>query len=85
MDVANSAIAVAAAAVVVSLAMIPVAAWQEQREWETFKSNPAKRGAGGRGGIRTHGGLAPTPVFKTGALNHSATLPHAAAAAQRNL
>ncbi len=32
-------------------------------------------GASGRGGIRTHGTLAGTPVFKTGALNHSATLP----------
>ena len=30
---------------------------------------------GGGGGIRTHGGLSPTPVFKTGALNHSATPP----------
>ena len=30
---------------------------------------------GGRGGIRTHGTLSRTPVFKTGALNHSATLP----------
>ena len=30
---------------------------------------------GGRGGIRTHGELAPTAVFKTAALNHSATLP----------
>ena len=30
---------------------------------------------GGRGEIRTHGTLAGTPVFKTGALNHSATLP----------
>ena len=30
---------------------------------------------GGRGGIRTHGRLSPTPVFKTGALNRSATLP----------
>src|SRR5688500_17180385 len=29
----------------------------------------------GRGGIRTPGGLSPTPVFKTGALNHSATRP----------
>ena len=29
----------------------------------------------GRGGIRTHGGVAPTPVFKTGAFNHSATRP----------
>src|SRR5437762_13521251 len=33
--------------------------------------------SGGRGGIRTHGTLAGTPVFKTGALNHSATLPSA--------
>ena len=33
------------------------------------------RMAGGRGGIRTHGRLAPTAVFKTAALNHSATLP----------
>src|ERR1035437_6299317 len=31
---------------------------------------------GGRGGIRTHGTLAGTPVFKTGALNRSATLPN---------
>ena len=31
--------------------------------------------AGGWGGIRTPGGREPTPVFKTGALNHSATHP----------
>jgi hypothetical protein len=31
--------------------------------------------AGGWGGIRTHGELAPTAVFKTAALNHSATHP----------
>jgi hypothetical protein len=31
--------------------------------------------SGGRGGIRTHERVAPLPVFKTGALNHSATLP----------
>ena len=30
---------------------------------------------GGGGGIRTHGGESPTPVFKTGALDHSATPP----------
>ncbi len=30
---------------------------------------------GGEGGIRTHGRLAPTAVFKTAALNHSATSP----------
>src|SRR3984885_14968926 len=31
---------------------------------------------GGRGGIRTHGRVAPTPDFESGAFNHSATLPH---------
>ena len=30
---------------------------------------------GGEGGIRTHGRLSPTAVFKTAALNHSATSP----------
>src|SRR2546423_5779067 len=33
---------------------------------------------GGWGGIRTHGTLAGTPVFKTGALNRSATHPRLA-------
>src|SRR4051794_38464154 len=35
-------------------------------------------GTSGWGGIRTHGRVSPTPVFKTGALNHSATHPYAA-------
>ena len=30
---------------------------------------------GGEGGIRTHGGRKPTPVFETGAIDHSATSP----------
>ena len=30
---------------------------------------------GGEGGIRTHEGLSPLPVFKTGAFNRSATSP----------
>ena len=30
---------------------------------------------GGRGGIRTHGTVARTPDFESGAFNHSATLP----------
>ena len=34
-----------------------------------------KKRAGGEGGIRTPGGVSPTPVFKTGAINHSATSP----------
>ena len=38
----------------------------------------SRRKSGGWGGIRTHGKLAPTPVFKTGALNRSATHPRAA-------
>ncbi len=33
------------------------------------------RVSGGEGGIRTHGGIATTPVFKTGAFDHSATSP----------
>src|SRR5260221_1821334 len=33
--------------------------------------------AGGRSGIRTHERVAPLPVFKTGALNHSAIRPRA--------
>ena len=37
---------------------------------ECFNQN-----GGGQGGIRTHGRLAPTAVFKTAALNHSATCP----------
>ena len=40
-------------------------------------ANNGEQCTGGRGGIRTHGTLAGTPVFKTGALNRSATLPNA--------
>ena len=36
---------------------------------------------GGGGGIRTHERLAPLPVFKTGAMNRSATPPRAASVA----
>ncbi len=38
-----------------------------------LKANDSE--TGGRGGIRTHGGLAATTVFKTVSLNHSDTLP----------
>jgi hypothetical protein len=31
--------------------------------------------SGGEGGIRTPGGLSPTAVFKTAAIDHSATSP----------
>jgi hypothetical protein len=44
-------------------------------ELESGMSGSDKQRTGGRGGIRTHGTLAGTPVFKTGALNRSATLP----------
>jgi hypothetical protein len=39
--------------------------------------------SGGWGGIRTHGGREPTPVFKTGALNRSATHPRPLALAAK--
>jgi hypothetical protein len=32
---------------------------------------------GGEGGIRTHGGVTPTPVFETGLFNRSSTSPEA--------
>ena len=38
-------------------------------------SNSIKLCGGGGGGIRTHGTLSRTPVFKTGAFDHSATPP----------
>jgi hypothetical protein len=41
----------------------------------TAGSTSYKKGVGGQGGIRTHGELPPTTVFKTVALNHSATCP----------
>ena len=34
-----------------------------------------REGKGGEGGIRTHGTLTGTPVFKTGAINRSTTSP----------
>ena len=39
----------------------------------------ARMGTGGEGGIRTHGRLAPTSVFETDAIDHSATSPQAVA------
>jgi hypothetical protein len=38
-------------------------------------ANNSEFNIGGRSGIRTHEGADPLPVFKTGALNHSAILP----------
>ncbi len=48
--------------------------WRHQHSEQHHTAGQCRRN-GGRGGIRTHGALAGTPVFKTGALNHSATLP----------
>src|SRR5262245_18968266 len=42
---------------------------------KSLKNKRIDHVAGGWGGIRTPGGREPTPVFKTGALNHSATHP----------
>jgi hypothetical protein len=42
---------------------------------DAASSHDARQPERGWGGIRTHGSLATTPVFKTGAFNHSATHP----------
>ena len=47
--------------------------------FQSYKNKDFIDFTGGWGGIRTHGEREPTPVFKTGALNHSATHPLAAA------
>ena len=43
--------------------------------YKTFFLNEFMELDGGGGGIRTHGRVAPSSVFKTGAFNHSATPP----------
>ncbi len=40
---------------------------------------------GGSGGIRTHERRKPLPVFKTGAFNHSATLPNSVELANKGV
>jgi hypothetical protein len=47
---------------------------RQDAEW-LQRASGEPNGGSGWGGIRTHGTLAGTPVFKTGALNHSATHP----------
>src|SRR5215210_4066584 len=52
------------------------------------RADVAVRAPSGQGEIRTHGTLAGTPVFETGAFNHSATCPEQPgnlAAAQRGV
>ena len=43
--------------------------------WWARRLTPIINYVGGEGGIRTHGPRERTPVFKTGALDHSATSP----------
>ena len=50
---------------------------EDAQDEKFFLSNNLDIATGGRGGIRTHEGLAPLAVFKTAALNRSATLPDA--------
>jgi hypothetical protein len=50
-----------------------VSPYKHGRSW--LRKRSGEQCAGGWGGIRTHGELPPTPVFKTGALNRSATHP----------
>ena len=62
-----------------------MAVWQRQdikrcgENWGNSRleaGNPRKRLTyGGEGGIRTHGGFAPTPDFESGTFDHSATSP----------
>ena len=40
-----------------------------------FKHPQVKHVISGEGGIRTHGGVTPTPVFETGLFNRSSTSP----------
>lgn len=42
---------------------------------DLHQSASTVKGQSGEGGIRTHGPVSGTPVFKTGAIGHSATSP----------
>jgi hypothetical protein len=72
----------------VAMGLLPVGATQPphraderhtRRGYSSFEHVDADTSSswpsGGEGGIRTHGPLAGTPVFKTGAINRSATSP----------
>src|SRR3954467_2295616 len=48
----------------------------KRSESESLRGGEEPGWYGGEGGIRTPGTLSGTPVFKTGAINHSATSPH---------
>ena len=54
----------------------PAVCWGRPERFSTRNCAPAaSANSGGSGEIRTHGRLATSPVFKTGAFNRSATLP----------
>ena len=46
-----------------------------RNHWKYNEITDVETENGGEGGIRTHEGLSPLPVFKTGAFNRSATSP----------
>jgi hypothetical protein len=48
---------------------------QKQKPRKYLKLQGFLFDSGGGGEIRTHGRVTPSPVFKTGAFNHSATPP----------
>ena len=49
--------------------------WLSCKNYKTLFLKELIKLDGGGGGIRTHGRVAPSSVFKTGAFNHSATPP----------
>ena len=71
------------AAVPANCVVCPDGRWNDEDSEKTRKAGERHvalwRGYGGESGIRTHGGIATTPVFKTGALNRSAISPYSAA------
>src|SRR6266852_1666253 len=65
----------------ISDCQLPIANWPhclKESIWTKTNRKSAignRQCYGGEGGIRTHGGRKPTPVFETGALIHYATSP----------
>src|SRR5690348_1354843 len=53
---------------------------EERCRSDSYRMNTTDENSGGEGGIRTPDTLSGMPVFKTGAINHSATSPVATAA-----
>ena len=53
----------------------PIMPYFRAKSLDMETMSPTRKVDGGEGGIRTHGSIAAAPVFKTGALNRSATSP----------